>query len=205
MASSVEISNRALSILGEARIVSMDDNNKAARAMKARFDILRDAELEAHAWRFAVKRTTLAASVDVPPWGYSYIYDRPTDDLRPLRVGNSNVNSLTLGVQYEASGYVSDGLYEIVEGRIQTNQSAPLNYEYIARITDTGQFSSLFVEALAARLAADAAEEITQSNTKQQAAGLQYKNALSEARRVNALYTPPKRRGLSTWMQARFV
>jgi len=205
MASDVEICNRALSILGEARIISLADNNKGARAMNARFTILRDAELEAHAWRFAVKRTTLAASVDVPPWGYTKIYDRPTDDLRPLRVGDTPINALTVGVQYEASGYVSDGLYEIVEGRIQTNLSAPLNYEYIARVTDTGLFSALFVEALAARLAADAAEEITQSNTKQQAAVNQYKKALSEARRVNALHTPPTRRGLSRWMQARYL
>lgn len=205
MASDVEICNRALSILGESRIVSLDDNNKAARAMKARLDILRDAELEAHAWRFAVKRTTLPASVDVPEWGFAKIYDRPTDDLRPLRVGDMEINSATIGVQYSSTGYPEEGLYEIVEGRIHTDLSAPLKYEYIARITDTGQFSSLFVEALAARLAADAAEELTQSNTKQQAAGLQYRNALHEARRVNALYTKPRRRGLSRWMQARNV
>ncbi len=199
MSSEVDIANRALSMLGEIRITSMADANKGARAMSARFDMLRDAELSAYPWRFSVTRTNLAASTDVPEWGYSTIYDRPVDDLRPIRIGGAAV-----GVYYSASGvHGQDAPYEIIGGRIHTSMSAPLNYEYIARIADTGQFDPLFVEALAARLAVDAAEELTQSNSKKEAAMMIYRDTLSEARRVNSLYRPPRRRSAGTWVQSR--
>ncbi len=204
MASEVDIANRALSMLGEIRITSMADENKPARAMNARFDLLRDAELSAYPWRFAIKRVQLAASTDVPEWGYSLIYPRPVDDLRPIKVGGASVNANMVGVFYESTGISTEETpYEIIDGKIQTDMSAPLDYEYIAQITDTGAFDPLFVEALAARLAADAAEELTQSKSKKEAALLVYKNTLSEARRVNSLYRPPRRRTPGRWMGSR--
>lgn len=204
MASEVDIANRALSMLGEVRITSLDDNSKPARAMKARYTLLRDAELSAYPWRFSVKRVQLAASTDTPAWGYSTIYDRPVDDLRPIKVGGAYVNANQIGVFYESSGvHVDQSPYEIIDGRIHTNLSAPLDYEYIARITDSGAFDQLFVEGLAARLAADAAEELTQSNSKKEAAFSIYRNVLAEARRVNALYRPPRRKEAGRWMASR--
>lgn len=206
MASEVDIANRALSMLGEARITSLADNNKAARAMNARYDMLRDAELAAYAWRFAVTRVRLAASTDVPEWGYSTIYDRPTGDLRPIKIGGDFIYPDAVGVMYESSGYsTGETPWEIIGGRIHTNISAPLDYEYVAKITDAGSFDQLFVEALAARLAADSAEELTQSNSKKEAALFTYKTALSEARRINSLYRPPRRRQAGRWMRSRIV
>lgn len=204
MASEVDIVNRALSMLGEARITSLDDNNKPARAMKARYALLRDAELSAYPWRFAVKRVQLAASTDTPAWGYSTIYDRPTDDLRPIKVGGAYVTANQIGVFYESSGVHTDqNPYEIIEGRIHTNLSAPLDYEYVSKVTDAGAFDPLFVEALAARLAEDAAEELTQSNSKKEYAAGKYRKVLSEARRVNSLYRPPRRKEAGRWMASR--
>lgn len=171
--------------------------------MTARFAMLRDAELSAYAWRFAVKRVRLAATVDVPAWGYSTIYARPSDDLRPLTVGGAWVDYRAIGVMYESSGYTTDQAWQIVEGRIHTNMSSPLDYEYVAQITAAGSFDALFVEALACRLASDACEELTQSASKQQAAEIQYRRAISEARRVNSLYEPPRRRALGRFMAAR--
>ena len=206
MASEVDIANRALSMLGESRITSLTDNNKPARAMNARYELLRDAELEAYPWRFAVRRVQLPASTDVPPWGYTKIYDTPTDEIRPIKVGGYFINSEAIGVMYESSGIQTEETpYEIIEGRIQTNLSAPLDYEYIARITDAGSFNPLFVEALAARLAVDSSEELTQSNSKGERAERFYKKTLSTARRVNALYRPPRRRTTGRWMGSRIV
>lgn len=193
-------------MLGTSRITSMSDNNKGARAMNARFVLLRDAELSAYPWRFAVTRTQLPASTDTPDWGFSKIYDRPTDDLRPIKIGGAHVNAGAIGVMYESTGISADYTpFEIIGGRIHTDLSAPLDYEYIARIENTGAFDPLFVEALAARLAFDAAEELTQSNTKKDAAAQVYNTVLSEARRVNSLYRPPRRRKPGAWMNSRFV
>lgn len=174
--------------------------------MNARFDILRDAELSAYPWRFAVKRTRLPASTDTPEWGFSYIYDRPVDDLRPIRVGSTDVNPEAIGLYYSASrSYEGAAAYEIIEGRIHTNLSAPLDYEYIAQITDTGQFDPLFTEALACRLAVDAAEELTQSGPKQDRAEREYLAVLAQARRVNSLYRPPRQRVTGPWNASRVI
>lgn len=206
MASEVDIANRALSMLGEDRITALTDNNKGARAMNARFELLRDAELTSYPWRFAVKRVSLAASTDVPAWGYSLIYNLPSDNLRTTKIGGMAINSGAIGVMYESTGISTDSTpYEIIEGRLHTNMSAPLDYEYIARITNTGLFDPLFVEALAARLAADAAEEMTQSKSKKEAALFTYRKTLSDARRVNSLLKPPRLRSSGRWMQSRIV
>jgi hypothetical protein len=204
MASTVEIANRALSKLGEARITSLDDNSKPARAMKARFDLVRDAELASYAWRFAVKRVPLAAAVEVPEWGFARIFPRPVDDLRPLKIANAYVDFRTIGVTVSYSSRVPDLPYEVIDGKIYTDLPAPLEYEYVSRVTNSGAFDALFVEALACRLAADAAEELTQSNTKIEQAMRQYDLAIKMARRVHALYVPPARKPTGAFMQSRF-
>jgi len=207
MASEVDIANRALSMLGEIRITALTDNSKPARAMNARFDIIRDAELMNYPWRFAIKRTQLAAETAVPEWGYSTIYEVPTDNIRAVKVGGFEINDEAIGVMYTSTGYnvSEDAPYEIIEGKIHTNLSAPLDYEYIARITDTGQFDPLFVETLAAALAVDACEELTQSESKQRRAEYAYQKAVSRAKRNNSLMRPPRQRASSRWMASRIV
>lgn len=205
MASESDIANRALSKLGETRIASLTDNTKPARAMLARFDLLRDAELEAHPWRFSVERTTLPALSTTPSWGYAVAYQRPSDDLRPLKVGDDFIDPSLVGVYYRSShlGSVNSPMFEVIGDQIHTDLTAPIKYEYIKRVTDTTKFSSLFIEVLACRLAADAAEELTQSAGKQDRAEASYRQALSEARRINALYRPPSQRGVSRFLGSR--
>lgn len=205
MASEVDISNRALSKLGAERITSLADPSKGARAMLARYDLLRDAELEANPWRFAVTRTTLPALSTAPTYGYAYQYQRPSDDLRPLTIGNAAINARAVGVMYSVQRTYDPNaaLYEIIGQTIQTDFGAPLEYEYIRRVTVTGEFPPLFVEALACRLAMDAAEELTQHEAKKQSAERQYSQAIQEARRVNSLYRPPRRNAPGNFMLSR--
>lgn len=206
MASAVDIANRALSKLGEVRITSLTDNTKPARAMNARFELLRDAELEAHPWRFSIVRTTLPALATAPAWGFARAFQRPTGDLRPVSIGDRAVNIEAVGVYYQESSGADPHAapWEVIGDQIHTDLSAPLKYEYISRITDTTLFSALFVEALACRLAADAAEELTQSAGKRDRADAEYARTLREARRINALYRPPTPRGPGNFMLSRF-
>jgi hypothetical protein len=204
MASTVEIANRALSKLGESRITSIEDASKPARAMKARFDHLRDAELAAYPWRFAVVRTTLPASVEVPSWGFTKIYERPPDDLRPLSIDGAYVDHRAVGKTVTGTGYSHPMGWDIIGGKIHTDISAPLKYEYVSQVTNSALFDALFVEALACRLAVDAAEELTQSGQKTEIVARQYDDAIKMARRINALYAPPSRKAPGSFMNARF-
>lgn len=196
MTSSVEIANRALSKLGAARITSLDDDNKPARAMKARYTLLRDAELEAYPWRFAIKLTSLPALASAPLYGYANAYQRPFDDLRPISIGDHPVLHEAVGVVYAAGYTYQSGTapFEIIGQEIHSDFGPPLKYQYVQRVTDSGFYPPLFVEALACRLAADAAEELTQNAGKYDRAVAMYDRAIAEARRVNAMYRPPSLR-----------
>src|SRR5688500_20015958 len=89
--SEVSIANRALQILGEEPLNSLSDNTVAGRTMNLAYQPVRNAEIERHRWRFAIKRASLAALSSEPAHGFDYQYQPPTDflalipggDLRP--------------------------------------------------------------------------------------------------------------------------
>jgi hypothetical protein len=189
MSSSVDICNRALQKLGAERIISLTQNSKEGRACNLAYEPVRDAELRAHTWNFAIKRRELAADATPPVYGYNYSYTLPTDCLRLLKN------------DYREEYYPKDWK---VEGRkILTNYGAPLQIRYVARITDTTLFDPLFIETLSCKLAMEMCEELTQSNTKRQMAAEEYKAVLREARKMNAFENAPAEQDIDTWLTVR--
>lgn len=173
MASKVEIANRALQILGAKRIVSLTEDSRNARAINAAFEPVKRAELRKHPWCFAIRRVQLAASSTAPAFTKGNSFPLPSDFIRLLPPDpEDNMNDLDWNI----------------EGRnIITNDSAPLDVRYIYDVTDVNEMDVLFRESLAAKLAEQLCEEITQSNTKVATAGVFYKDVLAEARRTNAI------------------
>lgn len=173
MASQSAICNRALEFLGQAPIVSINDDTNAAKALRRVFDDTRRALLEDHPWNFARKRDSLAASATVPSWGYDRGFPVPADFLKLLAIENEPAFSMEAdpsGTQW-----------------ILTNASAPLNIVYIYDVTDTGRYPASFVDAFAARLALDVCEDITNSNMKKDAAAKLYTSFLLKAKSSNGL------------------
>lgn len=171
MSSTVGICNRALQKLGADRIVDLSENSASARECNAAYEMLRDAELRAHPWSFAIKRTTLAQDADPPEFGYAYQYTLPVDFLRLL--------------SHEYQTYGTD--YKIEGGRILSDVPAPFYLRYIYRITDTSKYDPMFAEALATRIAFELCEKITQSNSKGAQLRRDYDFVIREARRANAM------------------
>ena len=197
MASSVEIANRALTKLGAARIVAFSDNNKQAKFMSANYDIIRQAELRAHVWSFAKKRTTLPASATAPSWQFAKAYELPEDCLRVTQV---NDISTVYGLQ---DAFTSDDRPFMITGRtIETDYGAPLRVIYIRDLSDTAIYDALFVEAFAAKLAMEGCEEITGSTTKWQKANQDYKMAINQAVLVNSIELPPAPLQETSWTMA---
>jgi len=197
MASQVEIANRALTKIGEARITSLADN-EAARTINSMWDVVRDAELRAHNWNFSITRASLAALVTVPAFRYLYEFQLPSLCLKIIQVG-----------EYYPGPSMSDyrnapeAPYQIEGRKILTDYPAPLYIRYVKSITDTGSWDALFVEAFASRLAAESCERITQSNTKKQSAQADYKLAISEAVKADAIENPPDSLPDDTWLLSR--
>lgn len=198
MASVIQVANRALTKLGAARITSLDDDVKSARALKSMFDDVRDDELRAHRWSFALKRTTLAALTGSPAFGYLYQYQVPADFLKLDMVDDRYPPvSMDNYVNEEFLDWVLEG------GLILTDIAAPLKLRYVAQVTDPNGWDVNFREALACRLAAELAEDLTQSNQKRQLAWEEYKQALVRAVRSNAIERIPVPIGDSPWIFGR--
>ncbi len=198
MASQVEIANRALTKIGEARILSLSDDIEAARVIDAQWDIVRDAELRARNWNFSITRTSLAALVATPAWGFDLQYQLPSDCLRVLQV-----DEFYPGPSMSDYRNASEATWQIEGGKILTDLEAPLKIRYVARIEDTGAWDALFVEAFACRLAVEICERITQSNTKRQLAWDEYKEAVRMAVRADAIENPPEPLPDDSWMLSR--
>jgi hypothetical protein len=122
-------------------------------------------------------------------YGYNYAYTLPSDCLRLLKN------------DHREDVYPKDWK---VEGRkILSNDSAPLQIRYIRQITDTTFYDATFLELLACRLALEMCEELTQSNSKRQLAAEEYKQALRDARKMNAFENVPAQQDTDDWQTAR--
>jgi hypothetical protein len=198
MASKVEIANRALTKIGEARILSLSDDVEAARSVDSLWDIVRDAELRIRKWKFSVSRDALAALASTPSWGYSYEYQLPSDCLRILQV-----NDVYPGVSLSNYRSMDETEWRVEGRKILTDIAAPLKVRYIARVEDTGQWDSAFTEAFACRLAVELAERLTQSNTKRELAWEEYKIAISMAVRADAIEGAPEPLPDDSWVLSR--
>lgn len=189
MASVTDICNRGLQKLGAKRITSLTEASSSARACLSCYDALRQAELRANSWNFAIKRAQLAASATPPLFNRQNYFLLPSDFIRLLDV---DPELLTNTFDWQIEG-----------NQICTNDLGPLQIRYIWNVTDPTLMDSIFREALSNRLAFEMCEELTQSNTKKDALNKDYVGILGEARRINAFENiaevPPE----DTWITLR--
>lgn len=171
MASTVEICNLALGWLGCNLIISIDDDTVEASLCKVNFPLLRDAVLEARAWTFASKRTTLPPTVGGVPaeevFGYASRFTLPSDCIRVLMAGST-------------PNFYDRLFWEKENDEILANVGI-LYIKYVWRITDPTKFSSSFVQALAARLASDLCIPLTENRNLQADMWTLYQNKLADA------------------------
>lgn len=185
MASKTEIANRALSKLGQPRVSNIDtDGTKAANTIRYMWDMTRDALLMAYPWNFSIQIAQLAADAEEPLYGYTTQYSLPSDCLSLLEIDNNPE-------------------FRFVQGKIHTSEAAPLNIKYIARMTNPGSWDALFNEAFASRLAYEACEEITQSNSKKQILANDFANSIRLAYANNAIQIQQTEYDVDEWLAVR--
>lgn len=196
--SDVQIVNVALTLLGQSRITSIDDDVKQAREAKAIYDVVRDALLANYNWSFAMTRIALPASATPPIFEFRNSFPFPVDCLRVVFVGDFYVG---LDMTDYRGAPNKDFM---IEGRnILANFPAPLNVRYIKRVVDPTQFHASFVQAFASSLARDLAEPLTQSGSKRDRAESKLKTDVSLAVRANAIELPPESLADDPWVISR--
>jgi hypothetical protein len=170
MPSQTDIINLALFKLGsDQTVASLSEQSKAARVFNRLWEPTRDIVLADGVWPWAMKAEQLAQSTDDNLQGWGYRYARPNDcitawaitDVGGLRAarGFGGISCFCWDMaESPLRGFVGDfdQVYGDVETEILTDmQDAWL--VYTVRVEDTGRYPPHFVDALASRLAADAA------------------------------------------------
>lgn len=190
--------NRALAMVGASRLTSPLDNSKEARACNEQFPLVRDAELRAHVWSFAMKRATLASNAVAPTFGYNYAYTLPVDCVRVWWIGDTYLGfSMT---DYRVS---PDQPYQIEGRAILSNDIGPLHVRYVATTENPTAFDACFAEAVACRLAMAIVTVLTESTVKKADLREEYKLAIIAAITANAVEKPPVPTPDDTWIMAR--
>lgn len=156
------------------RITSLTEDTEAARKCALIIDDVIDEVLRAYNWNCATARADLSRSSTVPAFGYAYKYALPAgpDPAYCLRV---------IGIEDEDE--FSD--YR-VEGRYLLTDETSCSILYIKRIEDVNELDTLCKSAVAARLAAEIAFAMTNSNTLQEAMWQLYAGKLQEAQEIDA-------------------
>lgn len=163
--SDVEICNLALIRCGSATIGSLSEDTEQARTLRKIYPMIRDSVLQKADWNFARKEDALALTNQVfNGWPYAYAY--PSDCLEFRYIYNASFAQSSVVYQSKSVLNVNPAAYNIpFEVRVSNDGNSKIIVTgqqqavgiYTRQITNSGVFSPLFVDALAARLAAELA------------------------------------------------
>ena len=123
-------------------------------------------------WTFATVRAKSTVA-DRDAWDQRYVHPIPATWLSVLRC-YSNVEG------DDSSRWDPAGSWSL-EGRQVVSEYSTIYMYGVERVTDTGIYSPTFVQALAARIAADAAIPLTENRLLQRELWILYNNKLLEA------------------------
>jgi len=169
MVSEVSICNQALGWLGAKRISGFSENSVPAKLCRDNYPVLRDALLESRMWTFAsFKDVSESATTD--GWGEWFIHPILDEYLSVFRVYRR---------VSEGNMVRDDAWYR--EGDNIVSERPTIYFSGIKRMTDSGKFSPMFVQALAARIAADLAIPLTENRQLQADMWNLYQAKLMEA------------------------
>ena len=174
MASTVDICNSALNLLGASTISALTEDTKNARLCNQRYEPIRNRVFRSHNWNCLIKRVELAQDSTGPVIEYTYGYTLPSDCLRVLKVHNGTTDSIASALDYK------------VEGRKIVTDEGTIYLVYVALDTDPNNYDSYLYEAVSHQLAADLAYAITNNSTLANQYMSRADERLREARFIDA-------------------
>lgn len=167
----IEICSSALSLIGADTILSFDDESQEARVANAIYETYRNALLQEHRWRFAIKKTSLAQLSDAPLYGYDHAYQLPSDFLLVVSPNDATFTD-----------------YEIFENTMHTDA----DIAQISYLSNPGEarYPAYFKLVLQLRLAYAFATAITQDAALAKVYEAQYLRELIRAKSIDSQQQP---------------
>ncbi len=202
MTSRVNVINGALIKLGAATIASPADESEQARKAALVFDDLARAEIRKQAWSFAMARVALAANVAAPVSYFPTAYALPTDFLRLVQYGDYWVYDM----QVTTDPITPIENYSIEGGELLSQDTGALYIRYLRDLSgNISLWDATFVEAFKVRLAMELAPTLTKNRIKKQDLAVEYKDAIREAKRCNAIERGPEQIADGGWVLGRLI
>ena len=197
--SRTSVINLALQSIAANTIADPDEDSESARQAKICYDQVIRREMETHPWHFAKAQATLPAIAGAPVFKFARSFNLPSDFLRLIELENRWVFSILRNVDTDPVPP-----YEIQGRAILTDFDAPLNIGYIADKTeDPSLWPPSFVQTAAMALAVRLAYPLTKSDGAVKMAKENYAEALTSARKNNAIQKPPENIPDGSWMAGR--
>lgn len=200
MTDKLGIYNGALRILKERRLASLGEAREPRRLLD---DAWGDGAtegvvkycLQMGQWTFATRTAEIEHSPSVePPFGYRHAFDQPTDMVR--------VTGL-----YTDPQCTNPLMHYIDERHYWYADLATLYVSYVSNHADYGADLSLwpesFVRLVEAGLAREIAGNLTQGETRIQAAEMAWRAAKAEAHSLDAMNKPARFLPAGSWSRAR--
>lgn len=196
MASKLDIINRALVKVGQARISSIDENSKGATTIRTVYDQVRDTLMQSYVWNFAKVRVQLAADPAAPLFGFQRRYRLPPETLRVL--GLADDTEPTRNYSSSRNAFKHEGEF------VYTDVGAPLNLFITQRIEEAGMYPPDFANVLALDIALDIFYDVTKGTDRYNTIRQDRAMAMRNAKLNHAIENSPEVTVASEWVDSRF-
>lgn len=193
MASSIEICNTALILIGQEPIITLDDTSKQARLCKRLYNSTLEGLLRQYPWTFAIRRVILSPDAEVPSFGYSRQFTLPSDCLRIVDIRFTDC-------EYD---WLKPGEVAVERGKILANEEI-IYLRYVGSINDPNLFDTQFRDVLSYRLAGMMCHALTADQdllTKLKQMEIQ---ALQLAMHTSAIENKPQPVHEGNWIPSRY-
>jgi len=192
--SKVDIVNRALTKLGEPPVSSLNDA-VFGKSYEIIYDDIKELLLSSYPWRFSLEIKYLPKLEE--KYGDRYMYKLPTDCLLLINVFGPEKTDVTDIRQYKLQAY------EVVNNAIVCLLHSGVRAEYVKNIDDDMEFSPLFREALAAKIASELSMRIKHSTTLKQMLDSEFITLIRQAELNNEIIKDTELVPDSSWVLVR--
>lgn len=149
VASSAQLCNRSLRLIGQETVSDIDDDGKVGSSLRLLYPMARDRLLASGRWGFATTRAALATVVTENYTKFTYSYRVPTDP-EPL-----SIQMIT-----DADGYEYPDLQYLIENDVLFCELQEPILVYTRSEDDVTKFPEHFINALQLFLAAELSYEL---------------------------------------------
>lgn len=195
MADKLAIYNAALFALGERRIATLSEDREPRRVLDAKWNDVGNECLEEGSWSWARRTRQFDADTSiVPPFGYAYAFDKPSDWMRTDRVSADGDFAQPLTDYLDEAGYWWARVTPIYVSYVSSDALFGWN---------VGAWTPSFGKYVALRLAASVGFRISGSENKAEAIAAEAKVALKSAQAKDAMSQPPSHFPQGSWASSR--